>query len=264
MNVYIYQSSTRMALAAADKAASVLKKCIKEKGKAVFVAATGTSQLAFLDALTARKDIPWPQTIMFHLDEYIGLNETHPASFRYYLRKNLIEKVCPGTVYLIQGDAPDPLEECYRLKRIISQYRIDVAFVGIGENGHLAFNDPPADFETTEPYIVVELDRACRLQQVREGWFSSLDDVPRRAITMSIKQILSSNVIIGVVPESRKAPAVKAALEGPLSPQCPASILQVHPDCHLFLDTDSSSLLDIEQLKCHYEVFLEGDAGEPE
>ena len=263
MKVYIYPSKEHMAVAAADKAASVLKECIKAKGHAVFVAATGASQLAFLKALTARKDIAWERTIMFHLDEYIGLSENHPASFRHYLRTNLINKVRPGTVHLIQGDAPDPLEECLRLKMIVSQYQIDVAFVGIGENGHLAFNDPPADFEITEPYIVVELDYACRLQQVREGWFASLEEVPRKAITMSIKQILSSNVIIGIVPEARKGAAVKAALEGPLSPLCPASILRVHPNCHLFLDADSSNLLNIEQIKHDYEISLGGDPNEP-
>jgi glucosamine-6-phosphate deaminase len=259
MKIYIYSSEERMAAAAAEKAALALRSTVEAKGKAVFVAATGASQLQFLKALTSRKDIPWAKTIMFHLDEYIGLSDTHPASFRYYLRKHLVDIVHPGEVHFIRGDAEDPLAECRRLSQLITQYSVDVAFVGIGENCHLAFNDPPADFDTNQPFIVVNLDYACRFQQVREGWFSRIEDVPLKAITMSIKQILRASVIIGVVPEARKAQAVKNALEGPVSPHCPASILRTHGNCHLFLDKDSSSMLNIERLKYAYEVYLDGD-----
>ena len=180
---------------------------------------------------------------MFHLDEYIGLPETHPASFRRYLKERLINKVHPGTVYLIQGDAKDPELECERLNKIISNMEVDVAFVGVGENGHLAFNDPPADFETEKPYIIVELDEVCRRQQLKEGWFKSLDEVPRRAISMSIKQIMKSKNIICIVPESRKAQAIKDCFEGEISPYHPASILRKHTNAFIFLDKDAAKFL---------------------
>ncbi|GAJ20624.1 unnamed protein product, partial [marine sediment metagenome] len=177
-----------MGKAAAAEAASILISAIKKKGNAVLVAATGASQFEFLENLTRISSIDWSKTTMFHLDEYIGIPETHPASFRKYLRERLIDKVHPGTVYLIKGDAENPELECQHLSEVISEKKIDVAFVGIGENGHLAFNDPPADFETERPYIVVMLDEACRRQQLSEGWFKTLDEVPKRAISMSIRQ----------------------------------------------------------------------------
>ena len=180
---------------------------------------------------------------MFHLDEYIGIPETHPASFRKYLKERLVDVVQPGTVHLLNGESDNPQVECNRLNQIISQHQIDVAFVGIGENGHLAFNDPPADFETEDPYIVVELDEACRLQQVGEGWFNGLDDVPTHAISMSIHQIMKSKTIICTVPDERKAEAVRNCLYGEITPMYPASILQNHPDCTVYLDAGSASLL---------------------
>jgi glucosamine-6-phosphate deaminase len=243
MKVEILGSKKECGAAAAKRAAEILKKAIAGRGRASFVAATGASQFDFLRTLTQQTSIDWSRTTLYHLDEYIGLPADHPASFRRYLRERLIDPVHPGRVCLIQGDAEDPMAECVRLNRMISSDRIDVAFVGIGENGHLAFNDPPADFRAEEPYRIVELDEACRRQQMGEGWFSSLADVPGRAISMSIRQIMKSEAIVATVPEKRKAPAVKRCLEGEVSPWNPASILQDHPRATIFLDQDSASLL---------------------
>jgi glucosamine-6-phosphate deaminase len=183
---------------------------------------------------------------MFHLDEYIGLPETSLASFRKYLKERFLTKVTPlKAAYLVNGEN-DPKEECRRLNKLISVHPIDVALVGIGENGHLAFNDPPADFDTDYPYIVVQLDAQCRQQQFGEGWFKSIDDVPHQAISMSIKQICKSEHIICSVPDKRKAMAVKNSLEQPVSNTFPASILQQHSDCRFYLDEASASLLTIE------------------
>lgn len=243
MNVQIFDNKQELGRAAAQKAADILKQAAATRGKAVFIAATGASQFEFLEALTSLKSIPWDKTVMYHLDEYLGLPETHPASFRRYLKERLIDKVQPGEVHLVNGDAKDPKLECRRLSALIRKEKVDVAFVGIGENGHLAFNDPPADFLTDEPFIIVDLAESCRRQQVNEGWFDKLDEVPKRAITMSIKQILKSRHIICVVPDARKASAVKATLEGGITPWCPASILRTHNNVYLFLDKDSAKLL---------------------
>jgi len=243
MVVKVFETKREAAQAAAEKAAGILVSAVEKHGRAVFVAATGASQLEFLEALTSMKSIPWNKTIMFHLDEYIGLPETHPASFRKYLREKLVEKVQPGEVHFIRGDAPDPVEECRRLNELIRDVDVHVAFVGIGENGHLAFNDPPANVDVEDPYIIVELADSCRQQQVGEGWFQRIEDVPQRAITMSIKQILKSQHIISVVPDKRKAIAVKHTLEGPISPHCPGSYLRTHPCAYLFLDRQAASLL---------------------
>jgi len=223
MVVKVFETKREAAQAAAEKAAGILVSAVEKHGRAVFVAATGASQLEFLEALTSMKSIPWNKTIMFHLDEYIGLPETHPASFRKY--------------------PPDPVEECRRLNELIRDVDVHVAFVGIGENGHLAFNDPPANVDVEDPYIIVELADSCRQQQVGEGWFQRIEDVPQRAITMSIKQILKSQHIISVVPDKRKAIAVKHTLEGPISPHCPGSYLRTHPCAYLFLDRQAASLL---------------------
>jgi len=243
VKIKIFDTKKEMGKAAADQAGKILKSAVEKKGKAVFVAATGASQFEFLDYLTRIPSIDWSRTVMFHLDEYIGLLESHPASFRKYLKERLVNKVHPGTVYLINGEAKDPEKECERLNKIISKEEIDVAFVGIGENGHLAFNDPPADFETEKPYIVVTLDERCRRQQLGEGWFKNFDEVPKEAISMSIKQIMKSKNIICTVPDSRKAQAVKDCLEGAISPYCPASILRKHKSVFLFLDKNSAKLL---------------------
>ena len=244
MKVKVFETKQKMGKAAAEEAARILISTIKEKSEAVFVAATGVSQFEFLENLTSISSINWSKTTMFHLDEYIGIPETHRASFRKYLKERLINKVHPGTVYLINGDVEEPELECEHLNKIISEKDIDVAFVGIGENGHLAFNDPPADFNTERPYIVVELDEACRRQELGEEWFKSLNEVPHRAISMSIKQIMKSRNIICTVPDSRKAQAVKDCLEGNISPYHPASILRKHKNAFLFLDKDSAKLLE--------------------
>ena len=243
MNIFKATTKRETSEAAAHAASRKLRAAIAENGHANFIVATGASQFDFLAALTADKAIDWNNTTMFHLDEYIGIPETHPASFRKYLRERLVEVVHPGTVHFLNGEADEPRAECDRLNQIISQLQIDVAFVGIGENGHLAFNDPPADFETEDPYILVELDEACRLQQVGEGWFKGLDDVPTQAISMSIRQIVKAQTIICTVPDERKAEAVRNCLQGEITPMHPASILQMHPDCSVFLDAGSASLL---------------------
>ena len=243
MNIFKATTKRETSEAAAHAASTKLRKAITERGHASFIVATGASQFDFLDALTADKIIDWDNTTMFHLDEYIGIPETHPASFRKYLRERLVDIVRPGTVHFLNGEADEPQAECERLNRIISQHQIDVAFVGIGENGHLAFNDPPADFETDDPYILVELDEPCRLQQVGEGWFTELDEVPTQAISMSIRQIMKAQTIVCTVPDERKAEAVRNCLHGEITPMHPASILQTHPDCSVFLDTGSASLL---------------------
>jgi glucosamine-6-phosphate deaminase len=244
MKIKIYPNKQTMGKAAAQKAAEILKGVLDKKGKANFVIATGASQFDFLENLVQIDSIDWSKTTMFHLDEYVGIPDEHPASFRKYLKDRFISKVHPGDVYLIKGDAKDPEQECDRLNRIIGDYVIDISFVGIGENGHLAFNDPPADFDIEDPYLVVQLDEACRKQQLGEGWFKNLDDVPKRAISMSIKQIMKSKNIVCTVPDKRKAQAVRNCFKGDaVSPDCPASILKKHDNCFVFLDDESSIYL---------------------
>lgn len=244
MNIKIFKTKESMGKAAAKKAAEILKDAINKKGEANFVIATGASQLEFLENLTKITSIDWAKTTMFHLDEYVGLSKNHPASFRKYLKDKFIIKVHPGHVHLVEGDAEDPEKECERLNGIINQKEIDVAFVGVGENGHLAFNDPPADFDTKRPYLVVNLDDTCRKQQLGEGWFKSFDDVPKRAISMSINQIMESKNIICTVPDSRKVQAVKDCFGGQnISPEYPASILKNHERVFLFLDEASANYL---------------------
>jgi glucosamine-6-phosphate deaminase len=242
MRVHMFPDGDALARAAAKDAASKVRAAIAASGRARIIAATGNSQLAFLDALTRTPEIDWSKVEMFHLDEYIGLRADHPASFRRYLLQRLIRPTGMTSVHLLEGEH-NPSDVCREVGREISAAPIDVAFVGIGENGHLAFNDPPADFDTEDPYLVVRLDEACRRQQVGEGWFASIDDVPERAMTMSIRQILKSRTILAVVPEARKAAAVRLCLEGDISPMAPASILRTHADTSLFLDAESSALL---------------------
>ena len=242
MHVNIYPDRLTLSREAAAHAAAVLKQCIRAKGHARVIAATGASQIDFLDALTSAPDIDWPKVELFHLDEYIGLPATHPASFRRYLLDRLIDKVGIGRYHLLDAEE-DPEHVARRVGETLAADPVDVAFVGIGENSHLAFNDPPADFTTERPYLTVTLDDACRQQQVGEGWFASFDDVPARAISMSVRQILKSAEIIAVVPEARKAAAVQACVEGAVSPMAPASILQTHQNTTLYLDRDSAALL---------------------
>ena len=244
MNILKATTKLETSKAAAKAASTKLREAINTQGHANFIVATGASQFDFLGALTNDRTIDWTKTTMFHLDEYIGISDTHPASFRKYLKDLLVNIVQPGTVHFLNGEAAVPQTECDRLNQIISQQQIDVAFVGIGENGHLAFNDPPANFETEEPYIVVELDEDCRQQQVGEGWFNGLDEVPTHAISMSIRQIMKAKAIICTVPDERKAEAVRNCLQGEITPRHPASILQEHPDCTIYLDAGSASLLN--------------------
>jgi glucosamine-6-phosphate deaminase len=243
MEICIFDTKLELGRAAADRAAAAIGEAVGRGGWARVIAATGASQFEFLDALTATAGVDWGRVEMFHLDEYVGLPDTHPASFRRYLRERIVERVHPGAFHFIAGDAKDLAAECRRVGDLLNEAPIDVAFVGIGENGHLAFNDPPADFATEEPYLVVELDEACRRQQLGEGWFATLDDVPRRAISMSIRQILKAREILCVVPDARKAKAVRDCLEGEVTPVHPSSILQTHPATTVFLDRDSASLL---------------------
>ncbi len=243
MNVEVFESRAEMAQAAADAAAQIIHEAIAERGQAYLIAATGASQFEFLDELVRQQNIDWALTTFFHLDEYVDLPATHPASFRRYLQDRIVDRVRPGAFHFVNGDDPDPLTECVRVGKLISRQVIDAAFVGIGENGHLAFNDPPANFETREPYLVVELDEACRRQQVGEGWFETVDDVPRKAISMSVQQILKAKNVLCVVPDRRKAQAVRDCFELEVSPLRPASILQQHPRTTIYLDTESAALL---------------------
>ena len=248
MNLYIYPTRLETSRKAAAQAAEMLRQAIRERGKAAFIAATGASQFDFLQALTSAPGIDWSKTVMFHLDEYVGLPETHPASFRGYLRERLVSQVQQGgqnlgEVHWVEGDAADLGASLAALNQRIAQETIDVAFVGIGENGHLAFNDPPADFETEAPYIVVKLDEACRRQQLGEGWFPSLEAVPEQAISMSIRQVMKSRAVICTVPDARKAQAVRDCLSAGVTNLHPASILQRHAHCFMYLDHDSASLL---------------------
>lgn len=231
-----------MGQAAAENAAETIREAIAARDVAYLIAATGASQFEFLDALVLQ-DIDWTKTTFFHLDEYVGLPVTHPASFRRYLKERIVDRINPHVFHFINGEAEDVQEECRRVSGLISQQTIDAAFVGIGENGHLAFNDPPADFDTHDPYIVVDLDEACRKQQVGEGWFNSIDEVPSQAISMSIQQILKARNVLCIVPDKRKAEAVKNCVELEVSPSRPASILQEHYSVTLYLDLESSSLL---------------------
>ena len=242
MQINIFTTKAELGQAAARDAAVIINHAIAERNSAYVIAATGTSQFEFLDALML-EPIDWRKVTLFHLDEYADLPESHAASFRRYLRERIVSRVHPRAFHFIDGEADDVYDECRRLGQLITQQAVDVAFVGIGENGHLAFNDPPADFDTDEPYIVVNLDDACRQQQVGEGWFTSIDEVPAQAISMSIKQILRSLEILCIVPDRRKAEAVKASVELNVNPMHPASILQRHECVRLYLDRDSSALL---------------------
>jgi len=243
VDVRVFADKAGLAKAAAERAAERIRAAIARRGRARIIAATGASQFELLEALTRAPGIDWKEVEMFHLDEYVDLPASHPASFRRYLRERLLGPTGIERHHLLDGDG-DLEAVLAAAGRAIREAPIDVAFVGIGENGHLAFNDPPADFETEEPYLIVELDLACRRQQVGEGWFASLADVPTRAITMSIRQILAAREILCVAPDARKAAAVKACLEGPVSSLAPASILQTHPHTTIYLDRHSAALLD--------------------
>ncbi len=242
MKIYRLGNSMELAVTAAGHAAAHLRITLATQSHARIVMATGESQLAFLATLATLPAIDWSRVTLFHLDEYVGLPAGHPASFRRYVKERFADLVHPGRIVLIDGEA-DPQEECRRVGDLIAEEPLDLAFVGIGENGHLAFNDPPADFGTRDPYIVVSLDQACRTQQVHEGWFSQPSEVPALAISLSISQLMSARRIFCMVPGRRKAAAVRACLEEDVSPLRPASILRHHPNASLYLDQESSALL---------------------
>ncbi len=246
MHIVVSKDAGSLGELAGHRAGELIRAALRERGSAVIILATGTSQFATLSRLIGEPDIDWRSVTMFHLDEYLGIPDTHPASFRKYLMERFISKVPVENYYLIDGES-DGSKECDRLNNIMMQNKVDVALVGIGENGHLAFNDPPADFETDKPYIVVKLDEMCRKQQLGEGWFPSIDDVPRYAISMSIKQIMKSRHIVCSVPDERKSMAVKNCVEQQVNNMFPASILQLHPHCFLFLDAASASRLSPER-----------------
>jgi glucosamine-6-phosphate deaminase len=242
MIIKIFPSKAALAEDAANHAATTIRNAIAQRGEARIVAATGASQFEFLDALTRISGIDWKQVEMFHLDEYVGVSEQNPASFCKYLRERLIDKVGIERYHLLDGTRP-PAEVIAQVSAEIRKAPIDIAFAGVGENGHLAFNDPPADFDTEEAYIVADLDEDCRRQQLGEGWFPTLADVPRQALSMSVKELMKAKQIIVIAPDARKAKAIKASFDGGVSPSAPASILQRHADTTIYLDKESASLL---------------------
>jgi glucosamine-6-phosphate deaminase len=233
MLIRVFSDKSTLGRAAAEQAATAIRRAISERGAARIIAATAASQLEFLDALTKAPGI----------DEYIGLPITHPGSFRKMLMEQLVGKTGIRHYHLLAGDASDPNAVVREASTQITSAPIDIAFLGIGENGHIAFNDPPADFNTEEPYIIVNLDEACRKQQVGEAWFANISQVPKQALSMSAKQILKAKEILAVVPDKRKAQAIKSCFEGEISPMAPASILRRHPNATVYLDRDSASLL---------------------
>lgn len=244
MKLEIKPSKEGLGAAAAAAGAGIIRDAIARRGASTIVVATGMSQLDMLDHLVKAEGIDWSKVTAFHLDEYVGIPESHPASFRRYLKERFVARLPTLKAFVpVNGDAQDLGGEVKRLNLALEGLEVDVCFAGIGENCHLAFNDPPADFCTEDPYLVVELDEACRRQQLGEGWFASLADVPRRAISMSVRQMMKARALIVSVPDLRKAKAVKAAVEGEVSPQFPASILQRHASCTLFLDPPAASLL---------------------
>lgn len=245
MKINVYQDKKTSSKYAAERAREILIDGIEKNGEAVFIIATGNSQLDFLAELVEFDDVDWSKTKLYHLDEYIGIDENHKASFRKYIKENFISKVGElKEINLIDG-MNDPEKECQRLnQKIKEEDKIQAAFVGIGENGHLAFNEPPADFEEEDPFIIVELDDVSRKQQVKEGWFETIADVPQNAITMTVKQIMKSENIICTVPGARKAEAVKNCLAGEeVTVDCPSSILKEHKSTDVFLDEESAEML---------------------
>jgi len=242
VKVKVFSDKRSLGEAAAHQAATAIRNAIRDRGCARIVAATAASQVEFLECLTSTEGIDWRLVEAFHLDEYIGLPISHPASFRKLFLEQLVHKTGIVHYHLLDGDV-DPPAAVRLVKEAITSAPIDIMFLGIGENAHLAFNDPPADFETDEPYLIVTLDEACRRQQVGEAWFMDISEVPKQAISMSVRQILKARELLAVVPDSRKAQAVKDCVEGEISPMAPASILRTHLNATLYLDTGSAALL---------------------
>ena len=245
MKTYIGKDKADMAAAAAKMAGDRIREALVSRGEARIIVATGASQFEFLEALVKEPGIDWTKVTGFHLDEYVGIPVTHKASFRGYMRERFVSRTPqPMKAFNeVNGEAADAEAEISRLEAIIRTAPIDVACVGIGENGHLAFNDPPADIDCDRAYKVVPLDDRCRMQQVGEGWFATKEDVPTHAFSMTMKQILWSKSIVCTCPDERKAEAVRGALEGPVTNMLPSSFMQLHPDCGMFLDPGSASLL---------------------
>lgn len=242
MKIHVDSTAEQMGNRAAQETARRIRAAVQANGVCRILLSTGASQFEMLDALTRMEDIPWNQVVMFHLDEYVGMPMTHPASFRKYLKERFIDKVHPGAYFFVNGEG-DIQKNIETLTQEIRKAPIDVALVGIGENGHIAFNDPPADFDTHEAYIVVNLDERCKKQQLGEGWFATMADVPNQAISMTVYQIMQSKAILSVVPGLRKAQAIQNTLEAPqVTNRIPATKLREHSDWELFLDSDSASL----------------------
>jgi glucosamine-6-phosphate deaminase len=243
--VSVFDTTTAMARAAADRAAAILRAAVAKKGVAHAMFATGNSQIAFVHQLVAATpDVPWSDIVVFHMDEYLGIGPDHPASFQRWIRERIVEPTKPKAAHYLDGRAPAAAAECERYAGLLRLHPLDLCCLGIGENGHLAFNDPPvADFDDTHDVKVVTLDPACRAQQVHEGHFATDDDVPTQAITVTIPALLRAAAVLAIVPEARKAEPVRASLQGPVSVSCPASILQRTPHASIFLDTDSAGLL---------------------
>ena len=240
--LHIFDSKREMGAAAGRAAGDVLRRAIAANGRASVILASAASQFEIIEELV-RQEVDWPRVAMFHLDEYIGIPASHPASFRRFLTERFTSKAPVGEVHFIEADSDDAARICRRMGEVIRARVVDLACIGIGENGHIAFNEPPADFETDEPFIVVKLDEISRRQQVGEGWYPSLDAVPTHAISMSVREIVRARTIVCTCPDARKADAVKKALEGPVTPDVPASILRRHPDCRFYLDSASASLI---------------------
>lgn len=248
MKIVVANDRPELGRFVAEQAAETLRTTLANQATCALVVATGSSQFQVLDALVEQTGIEWERVSGFHLDEYLGLPRNHSASFCGYLHQRFVDKVPLKSFHYLDGTLPAEQLKA-KADAAIGDTTIDLLLCGIGENGHLAFNDPPADFETQEPYLLVELDQDCRKQQVGEGWFDSLSDVPERAISMSIRQILKAKRIICAVPDRRKAEAVAATVEGEITPDVPASILREHPDVSLVLDATSSSLLSEAAMK---------------
>jgi glucosamine-6-phosphate deaminase len=248
-SVQVYATVDALGKAAAGEAAAIIRAAIARNGRARIIVATGNSQLALIAALTQEKEIDWKLVEVFHMDEYIGLSQIHPSSFRYWLRTRIENRVHPGKMNYLAGDSADIDGEIARYSALLLAAPIDLAFVGFGENGHIAFNDPPvADFD--DPAIVkkVELDDMCRRQQAGEGHFADFDSVPKEAITVTCPGLFRAEAWICSVPEKRKAEAVRNALEGAISIACPASLVRTHPRASIYLDTESAGLLGVEEL----------------
>jgi glucosamine-6-phosphate deaminase len=243
MTVTVFESNAALGKTAAADFAQRVKDEVAAHGETAVILATGNSQLNFINALHDHTDIPWSRVSVFHMDEYLGLPATHPASLRKFIKEKIADQFHPRATYMVEGDTPDTQAELQRYTDLLRQHKPAICVLGIGENGHLAFNDPPADFDTDKLIHVVTLDEACRQQQVGEGHFPTFDDVPKRALSLTVPALLRAKHVMALVPEARKAKAVQAALEGAVTNMCPASILRTQPHAHLYLDVDSAVLL---------------------